>query len=130
RFKQWLDELWNPRQNPQLNPMVAGQNRGRREHLDCLLCGQRGDLGGMPPIPGMPEIHPGMMLGDLLDRKPGALEILREYLPTLRGLRITDAARKVTLRAWMAYDGLRVGNPMMGPDSPEAEACMERLRAL
>lgn len=131
RFKQWLDELWNPRKNPNVNPMVAGQRRGKREHFDSLLCGQRGDLGGgMPPMPGMPEIHPNMMLGDLLDKKPGALEVLREYLPSLRELRINEDARKITLSAWMAYDGLRLGNPMMGPGSPEAEACMERLRTL
>jgi len=129
RFKQWLDELWNPRQNPQVHPMMGGMGHGRRAHLDALLCGQRGDITDLPPMPGTPEIHPGMMLGTLLEKKPKAMEVLREYLPTLASLRINEDAKKITLSAWMAYDGLQVGG-MMGPGSPEAEACLEKLRAL
>lgn len=123
RFKQWLDELWNPKEYKA--PPVAFPNAfNTREHFETLACLIRDDM-GMPPMPGL---SPMSRLDAIADNE-AAMAVLKEYVPKLAELKITETARSFPISAWLEYAGYQCGNPMFGaPADQEVMDCMARIQ--
>ncbi len=124
RFRQWLDELWNPK--PYITPPAAFPNAfTTREHFETLACLIRDGM-GLPPTH---ELTPQSKLA-VIAGNPAAMAVLREYVPALAELNITETACAFSIGSWLEYAGHQCGNPMFGIPADEAvDTCMARIRS-
>ena len=123
RFRVWLDELWNPKEYV-APPMAMPNAFTTREHFETLVCLIREGMGFAPPT-----LSPMSKLDAIADNE-AAMAILKEYVPVLVDLKITETARQFPISAWLEHAGLRCGNPMFGmPGDPAVDECMARIQA-